>query len=154
MIEGDIKGFFDNVDHEILIKLLEKRIRDQQLVDLIRKLIKAGYVERGVKRDSIVGTPQGGVLSPILSNIYLHEFDVFMKEIMEKYSTREDNISKANPEYYRMSRRIQYLRDKYHIMDRPEGVKEELKNLLNKRRETPSTIATGERIRYVRYADD
>lgn len=75
-IEGDIKGFFDNVDHKILETLLCKRIQDQQFIDLYWKLVKAGYVEKGKSFHSPLGVPQGGIVSPILSNIYLHELDV------------------------------------------------------------------------------
>lgn len=86
-IEGDIKGFFDNVDHPLLVKLLEKKIKDQQFIDLIHKLIKAGYVEGGLKRDSILGVPQGGIISPILSNIVLHELDRYITDLIEAKSS-------------------------------------------------------------------
>jgi group II intron reverse transcriptase/maturase len=154
-IEGDIKGFFDNVDHEILMKLLEKKISDQSFLRLVRKLIKAGYVEEGVKRDSILGVPQGGIISPILSNIYLHEFDKFVLDLIDKYSTKEKKNYSRNPEYDRKTRRIQYLRDKYpKVSERPKDVQKEIERLLKERAEVPATIPKNNRVKYVRYADD
>lgn len=63
-IEGDIKGFFDNVNHKLLATLIKNKIGDQQFIDLYWKLVKAGYVEEGVKKDSLPygGVPQGGIL--------------------------------------------------------------------------------------------
>ncbi|MHA2066488.1 MAG: group II intron reverse transcriptase/maturase [Candidatus Thorarchaeota archaeon] len=74
-IEGDIKGCFDTVDHKILMKLLRNRIADRKLTDTIYKFLKAGYQVDGVMHKPNVGTPQGSVLSPLMANVYLHEFD-------------------------------------------------------------------------------
>jgi group II intron reverse transcriptase/maturase len=75
VIEGDIKGCFDNIDHKILIKLLKQRIEDRKLVGIIYKFLKAGYRENGRTYKPDKGTPQGGIISPLLANIYLHELD-------------------------------------------------------------------------------
>ena len=75
VIEGDIKGCFDHVQHPILIKLLQRRIKDQAIIDLINRMLKAGVTEKGQYQPTLEGTPQGGILSPLLTNIYLHEFD-------------------------------------------------------------------------------
>lgn len=80
VIEGDIKGCFDNIDHYILIKLLRKTIADRKLTSLIRRFLRAGYIENGMTRKPNKGTPQGGVISPLLANIYLHEMDIWWKE--------------------------------------------------------------------------
>jgi len=72
IVEVDIKGFFDNVDHEWLQRCLEERIIDKNLILLIKRFLKAGYVEEGRYIDTTVGTPQGGIISPLLANIYLH----------------------------------------------------------------------------------
>ena len=72
IVEVDIKGFFDNVDHEWLQRCLEERIIDKNLILLIKRFLKAGYVEEGKYIDTTVGTPQGGIISPLLANIYLH----------------------------------------------------------------------------------
>jgi len=154
-IEVDIKGFFDNVDHHLLANLLQKRIGDQQFIDLFWKLVKAGYVEEGVKRDSLLGVPQGGIVSPILSNIYLHEFDKYVEELIDKYNSKDKDITTKNPAYDKLTRRIQYLRDKY---SNPQEISleiiEEIKSLKNSRRLIPSRLPNGTRVRYVRYADD
>ena len=72
VIEVDIKGYYDNIDHEWLMKCLEQRIADPSFLSLIRRTLKAGVMEDGVRRETEEGAPQGGVVSPILSNIYLH----------------------------------------------------------------------------------
>lgn len=72
IVEVDIEKFFDNVKHYWLLRCLEERIKDPNMLWLIRKFLKAGFVENGQRRKSRIGTPQGGVISPILANIYLH----------------------------------------------------------------------------------
>lgn len=72
IVDADIKGFFDNVDHEWMMKFLEHRITDSNLLRLISRFLKAGIMEAGIKYDTHQGTPQGGVISPILANVYLH----------------------------------------------------------------------------------
>jgi len=73
MVEADIKGYFDNIDHDWLIRMLEERIDDEAFTRLIRKWLKAGILERdGKVVHPVTGTPQGGVVSPVLANIYLH----------------------------------------------------------------------------------
>jgi len=75
VIEGDIKGCFDHVQHATLLKLIRRRIRDPRVEGLITAMLKAGVMEEGVFQTTTEGTPQGGILSPLLANIYLHEFD-------------------------------------------------------------------------------
>ena len=72
IVEADIKGFFDNVDHSWLIKMLEHDIADRKFIEIIKKFLKAGIMENGKYLDSEKGTPQGNGASPILANIYLH----------------------------------------------------------------------------------
>jgi len=74
-IEGDIKGCFDHVQHAILLKLVRRRVKDERVVGLIEGMHKAGVMERTLFQHTPEGTPQGGILSPLLANIYLHEFD-------------------------------------------------------------------------------
>jgi len=75
VIEGDIRGCFDNIQHTILLKLIQRRIKDQAIIELIKGMLTAGVIEQGQYQPTPTGTPQGGVLSPLLTNIYLHEFD-------------------------------------------------------------------------------
>jgi len=79
IIEGDIKGCFDNIDHKILMRLIRNRIADRKLTDTIYKCLKAGYQEEGRINKPDVGTPQGGIISPLLANIFLHELDKWWK---------------------------------------------------------------------------
>ncbi len=77
IIEGDIKGAFDNIHHEILLKLMAQRIADQRLLNLVDRFLKAGVMEGSLFKSTEVGTPQGGICSPLLANIYLHQLDLF-----------------------------------------------------------------------------
>ena len=86
VVDADIKGFFDNVDHEWMMKFIEHRIEDKNIRRLIIRLLKAGIIEAGVKYDTPQGTPQGGVCSPILANIYLHYvLDLWFDKVVRKH---------------------------------------------------------------------
>jgi group II intron reverse transcriptase/maturase len=77
VIEGDIKGAFDNIHHEILLKLVEKRVADQRLLKLIERFLKAGMMQGALFQRTDIGTPQGAICSPLLANIYLHQLDMY-----------------------------------------------------------------------------
>ncbi len=79
-IEGDIRACFDEVNHAILLKLLKRRIQDERLLGLIKAMLKAGVIEDGFYRRTELGTPQGGIISPLLMNVYLHEFDCWLDQ--------------------------------------------------------------------------
>src|SRR5579883_158878 len=79
-IEGDIKGCFDNVDHDVLLDILRRDIHDERVIKLIRGLLKAGYMRDWTWHDTASGTPQGGIISPLLANIYLNELDRFVED--------------------------------------------------------------------------
>ena len=109
-IEGDIKGFFDNIDHEVLIAILSERISDMRFLRLIRKFLNAGYVEDWVFHKSYSGTPQGGIISPILANIYLDKFDKYIKEYTQKFN--KGKRRKENPIAKQLGQKKYYLTTK------------------------------------------
>ena len=88
-VEGDIKSFFDEINHDVLIDTLRKRIDDERFLRLIRKFLNAGYIEDWQYRRTYSGTPQGGVISPILANVYLDQFDKYMKQYAENFNKGE-----------------------------------------------------------------
>ncbi|MHB9037305.1 MAG: group II intron reverse transcriptase/maturase [Armatimonadota bacterium] len=77
IIEGDIRGAFDNIHHEILLKLLAERVADRRILDLVARFLKAGLMEDGLFQRTELGTPQGGICSPLLANVYLHQMDLY-----------------------------------------------------------------------------
>ena len=86
-IEGDISGCFGSIDHEILMKILAEKIRDNRFLRLIRNMLKAGYLEDWQYHDTLSGTPQGGVVSPLLSYIYLDKLDRYVEgELIPQYT--------------------------------------------------------------------
>jgi proton translocating ATP synthase F1 alpha subunit/group II intron reverse transcriptase/maturase len=104
-IEGDISKCFDEIDHNTLIRLIKKRVQDKRIINLITQGLKARIICFKPHEDynPVVGTPQGGILSPLLSNIYLHEMDVFIQQQMTKYKgTKEVRDLSNNLEYRRL----------------------------------------------------
>jgi RNA-directed DNA polymerase len=88
VLDADIRGFFDAIDHAWLVKFVEHRIADKRVVRLIRKWLNAGVLEEGQRIDVTKGTPQGGVISPLLANIYLHyALDLWVHQWRRKYAT-------------------------------------------------------------------
>ena len=104
VIEGDIVSAYNNVDHDILLKILRKRIKDKKFLRLIKRMLKSGIMDQGNYEHSLVGTPQGGIMSPLLFNIYLLEFDQYVYnefivpilEENEKKPKREKSTTKYN----------------------------------------------------------
>jgi group II intron reverse transcriptase/maturase len=147
-IEGDIKGFFDNIDHEVMVSVLREKIHDGRFIRLISELLKAGYLEDWSYRPTHSGTPQGGIVSPILSSIYLDRFDRWVQGELIPAHTRGIR-RKATPEYQRIGYLIQKARK------RNDGT--EVKALHKQQRQTPCADFQDpdySRLRYARYADD
>src|SRR6266480_4226273 len=108
-IEGDISDCFGSLDHEILLGILAEKIHDQRFLRLIRNMLRAGYLEDWEYHETLSGCPQGGVASPILSNIYLHKLDEFVeRELIPQYTRGASR--KVNPEYERVKSRLRRAR--------------------------------------------
>ena len=87
MLDADIRGFYDAIDHEWMLKFLEHRIADERVLRLIRKWLKAGVIENGVRSDTVEGTAQGASASPLLSNVYLHYvFDLWADQWRRRHA--------------------------------------------------------------------
>ena len=104
VIEGDIKGYFDTVHHRKLMSILRRRIADKDILDLIWKFLKAGVLEQGLFAETDKGVPQGGVISPLLANIYLNEFDKWAAERWETDQNERRRRRLAGMGNYRMVR--------------------------------------------------
>lgn len=154
-IEGDIKGCFDNIDHKVLLGILSEKIKDSKLINLIGAFLKAGYMEEWKYFQTYSGTPQGGILSPILANIYLHELDKKVAEIKKRFDTTEPKS--YTEEYARIRNRINTLHRKSkknpESPDRVKWIAEEME-LKRLRVKIPVYQNNNKRICYVRYADD
>ena len=147
-IEGDISDCFGSTDHEILMRILGEKIRDNRFLRLIRNMLKAGYMEDWQYHDTLSGTPQGGVVSPLLSNIYLHKLDEFVERELIPQHTR-GNSRKVNREYSRLARRRQDARRR--------GDRAGARELARQMRTVPygDPMDPGyRRLKYIRYADD
>jgi group II intron reverse transcriptase/maturase len=148
-VEGDIKGCFDNIDHDILLAILREKVRDNRFLVLIENLLKAGYLEEWCYRPTLSGTPQGGIVSPLLANIYLDRLDKFVEQTLIPEYTR-GNVKRRTGEYSRLSARIRQLKVR-------GGSREEIRALVRERKKVRSVDdfdPAYRRLRYVRYADD
>ena len=157
-IEGDIKGFFDNINHEVLMTILSERIADERFLRLIRKFLNAGYVEDWVFHNSYSGTPQGGIISPILANIYLDKFDKYINEYIQNFNKgkrrKENPIAKHLG--HRKAKLVAKLKKTENETERQQllaQIREIVKDRLNYPAgdEMDSDM---KRMKYVRYADD
>ena len=150
IIEGDIQACFDELDHTVLLGILRKKIHDERFLNLIRKLLNAGYFDlHGRKRESLIGSPQGGIASPILANIYLHELDEFVESLRCQLEKGEQKT--RNLDYHRLADRKRQLAAKGQTKTR------EFRDLVKHIRTLPTVEVNDPnyvRIKYLRYADD
>jgi group II intron reverse transcriptase/maturase len=147
-IEGDIKGCFDTINHDSLMSILARDIQDGRLLNLIRMGLEAGIMENWQYQRTYSGTPQGGILSPLLANIYLHELDAFVEEELIPQYTRGEKRA-YNSAYSQFSVQI--------AQARKQGDMETVHRLQQERRQLPSQDVYDphyRRLHYVRYADD
>lgn len=117
-VEIDVVGFFDNIDHETLLKLLARRIDDSKFIGLIRSMLKAGCLEDWRVHKTYSGTPQGGIVSPLLANVYLHELDEFMDVYRRQFD--QGKVRAVRAEYSRLNMNAQHRWKKVHRL-RSEG---------------------------------
>ena len=157
-IEGDIKGFFDNIDHGVMISILEKRIHDERFLRLIRKFLNAGYLEDWTYHKTYSGTPQGGIISPMLANIYLDQLDRYVREYIQRFDKgkeRADNPERIKFEY---GKRLAVLKlEKVKDKEQRKSIVKEIKAYDKGRTAIPCGVDMDEnfrRLKYVRYADD
>jgi len=153
-IEGDIKGCFDNIDHHVLVGIIGSKIKDARLIKLIWKFLKSGYMEDWKYHSTYSGCPQGGIASPILSNIYLNELDKFAEKMAKDFYKPKERIYTA--EYGKISYSIDKAKKKSKTAKGQEKseILRQIKSLRAQRRKTPYAAKTDKVIKYIRYADD
>jgi group II intron reverse transcriptase/maturase len=134
VVEADISSYFDTINHRKLIKLLRRRIKDGKLLRLLWKFLRAGIMEGKLLRDTKRGTPQGGIISPLLANIYLHELDQYMSRYCElSYNQRQKRRRAGLANFFH----IRYADDFVVICNgtkaQAEAMKEEIQTFLNEK---------------------
>lgn len=163
-IEGDIKGCFDNIDHQVLINVLRKRIKDERFLRLIWKFLKAGYIENWQYNNTFSGTPQGGIVSPILANIYMNELDEYIEgKLKLQFSEHNEGIPQQckvnNPTYIKFSHELAALKKRINNCSdeelRQKLITEHKRTRKLRNKEQAQLGLKGyNNLQYVRYADD
>jgi group II intron reverse transcriptase/maturase len=161
IIEGDLVKCFDSIGHGVILNCLRKRIKDEQFIELVRQMLKAGIMEQGNLITTYSGTPQGSLASPILCNIVLHEFDCWLEDHWQANPPRlspKEQAARANPEYARHKRNL--VRWRAQLSGRipmgrqtPDGLRAKIKQALHARKQIPSVLPR-RLLSYCRYADD
>ena len=157
-IEGDIKGFFDNIDHDVLVGILRERISDDRFIRLIRKFLKAGYVEDWTFHNTYSGMPQGGIVSPILANIYLDKLDKYVKEYIRHFDMgtkrrpgKESNdLANERKWTVRKLKKVKDGTEKAALVARLKAIEQERAAFPN----GDEMDESYRRLKYIRYADD
>ena len=157
-IEGDIKGFFDNIDHDVLVGILRERISDDRFIRLIRKFLKAGYVEDWTFHNTYSGMPQGGIVSPILANIYLDKLDKYVKEYIRHFDMgtkrrpgkESNNLANERKRTVRKLKKVKDGTEKAALVARLKAIEQERAAFPN----GDEMDESYRRLKYIRYADD
>lgn len=157
-IEGDIKGFFDNINHNTLIGILRERIDDERFLRLIRKFLNAGYIENWTFHNTYSGTPQGGIMSPILANIYLDKFDKYVNEYTQQFKKgkrrmRTTEYRKNEVELGKARTALKNANGEYEREKAIARIRQLEKERVNIPHSDPMDNGY-KRLFYVRYADD
>ena len=150
IVEGDIKSCFDEIDHHVLVQLLQRKIADGRFISLIWKALRAGYLWMKARRNTLMGTPQGSGISAILANIYLHELDCFVEQLRQNHEKGQHR--RRNPIYFEIQQRRRYLLDTFTDKHHPwiRSLTKQMRSLPSHDPHDPDYV----RIRYLRYADD
>jgi retron-type reverse transcriptase len=173
-LEGDVQGAYDNVDHKKMIEILKKRISDKKFLDLILRGLKQNIIFENKKYLNLLGTPQGGIASPILFNIYMNEFDTYIKKRLEEIAQKINETEKrtVSGKYTRFSRRMSSRMEKAqarirniqlqkrdidehelkYIREQTQIIRESKKEKLKAKSKRASSLLV--RFAYSRYADD
>jgi len=163
-IDIDIKGYFNNISHDILMELLKKRIEDTQFLNLIRNMLKAGYVEDWQYHKMYSGTPQGGIVSAILANIYLHELDEYMEQKKQEFDQGKRRHSSTA--WHNVTGYLRYYRQRMAALQgdttpeariKIERYTQTIRELSERQKHLPAgdpLDPTYRRLFYIRYADD
>jgi group II intron reverse transcriptase/maturase len=147
-IEGDISQCFDKLDHKVLMSILRETIHDNRFLRLIENLLKAGYLEDWKYNATYSGTPQGGIVSPLLANIYLDRMDRFVEHtLLQEFNRGKQR--KLSVEYNRLNATAYYRQRTGHQAE-ARALRKRLKQLPVRDPSDP----TYRRLRYIRYADD
>lgn len=147
-VEGDIADCFGSFDHQVMLQILSEKIHDNRFLRLLRNMLQAGYLEDWRWNETLSGVPQGGIASPVLSNIYLHKLDVFVETVLIPEYTR-GRLRARNPEYRKIEQAI--------VRARRNGDRTQVRFLYRRLHSLPSQDprdAGYRRLRYCRYADD
>jgi group II intron reverse transcriptase/maturase len=147
-IEGDIADCFGSFDHQVMLSALAEKIHDNRFLRLVRNMLTAGYLQDWTWGATLSGVPQGGIASPVLSNIYLHRLDVFVETVLIPEYTR-GKLRARNPEYRKVEQAI--------VRARRRGDRAEVRSLYKRLHSLPSQDPRDpgyRRLRYCRYADD
>lgn len=161
IIEGDIQGCFDNIPHNGLLKAIARRISDGKILHLLKQFLKAGYLEDWRFHRTYSGTAQGGILSPLLANVFLHYLDEFVEQDLggNQPQSLPQRTARLNPEYQKVAGKLYRLRKKLkkvaaeqrrELVTQIKQVQKQLKRtpVYDKEKRHPC------KIKYVRYADD
>lgn len=153
-IEGDIRGCFDNINHKVLITSLKEKVKDSKFINIIRMFLRAGYVEDFIYHGTMSGTPQGGVISPILANIYLHGLDKKVIELKKQFDKAQSRSQ--TPAYVKLHGQKISLKKR---IEKAKGTEREAliveyKNLSKQMLTIPAKYEDDKKLVYCRYADD
>jgi RNA-directed DNA polymerase len=159
VIEGDIVGCFDNIPHNGIMKAVARRIADGRVLSLVSAFLKAGYMENWQYHQTYSGTPQGGIISPLLCNIFLHQLDEYMEGLgANEVQTKKESNLRRSAAYRKVDNSI--FRARRKLRDNPDRqarreLLDKLEELEKEMRHTPMyEIRRHTKLGYVRYADD